>query len=404
MNRKPLPVGIDDFEKLITEGYYYVDKTNLIRDLLDMKGEVNLFTRPRRFGKTLSVSMLRLFFENTGEEEKNRRNRALFDGMNISKCGAKYQEKMTAYPVISLSLKSGRQPDFELAMVSLRRQIANEFRRHEWIASGLGDLEDRYRRIMSEDTGIEDYMDSLAFLSQCLFKAYRKKCIILLDEYDVPLENAYFEGFYNQMISFIRSLFESALKSNPYLEFAVITGCLRVTKESIFTGLNNLEIMSILNAGYDEYFGFTQQEMDEMLEYYHREAARENITLWYNGYRFGNMEVYNPWSVINYVKALCVDPRAFPSPYWANTSSNGIVRTLVERANLSVKNDIESLIGGGVIEKIVHEDITYEDIDQSDENLWSFLLFTGYLSIFPAFFRQLSTGKRIRYRLSCQIF
>lgn len=381
MDKKPLPIGIDDFEKLITGNYYYVDKTDLIKDLLDMKGEVNLFTRPRRFGKSLNVSMLRSFFENTGDEQENEKSRRLFEGLNISKYGTKYREQMTSYPVISLSLKSGKQPDFDLAMVSLKRQIANEFRRHENIIQGLGDLEGRYRRIMSEDTGIDDYMDALAFLSQCLSKVYQRKCIILIDEYDVPLENAYFEGFYNQMVSFIRSLFESALKSNPYLEFAVITGCLRITKESIFTGLNNLEIISILNASYDEYFGFTQQEVNDMLEYYERETAGKSITSWYNGYRFGNTEVYNPWSVIKYVKALYVDQDAFPSPFWANTSSNSIVRTLVEHASLSVKSDIENLIDGGSIEKVVYEDITYEDIEQSDDNLWSFLFFTGYLSM-----------------------
>lgn len=381
MDKKPLPVGIDDFEKLITGDYYYVDKTDLIKDLLDMKGEVNLFTRPRRFGKTLNMSMLRCFFENTRDEEKNESNRRLFDGMDILKRGAKYKKHMSNYPVISLSLKSGKQPDFALTMVSLKRQIANEFRRHENIIPDLGDLEARYRRIMSEDTGTEDYMDALAFLSQCLFKVYQRKCVILIDEYDVPLENAYFEGFYNQMVSFIRSLFESALKSNPYLEFAVITGCLRITKESIFTGLNNLEIISILNASYDEYFGFTQREVDDMLAYYGREANGTDITSWYNGYCFGNTEVYNPWSVIKYVKALYIDSDAFPSPYWANTSSNSIVRNLVERASLSVKNDIENLIDGGTIEKVVYEDITYEDIEQSDDNLWSFLFFTGYLSM-----------------------
>lgn len=381
MDKKPLPVGVDDFEKLITGNYYYVDKTDFVKDLLDIKKEVNLFTRPRRFGKTLNMSMFRCFFENTGDEQKNEKNRVLFENLNISKYGIKYREQMTTYPVISLSLKSGKQPDFDLAMVSLKRQIANEFRRHENIIQGLGDLENRYRRIMSEATGTEDYMDALAFLSQCLSKVYQRKCLILIDEYDVPLENAYFEGFYNQMVSFIRSLFESALKSNPYLEFAVITGCLRITKESIFTGLNNLEIISILNASYDEYFGFTQWEVDDMLEYYERKSAGKNITSWYNGYRFGNTEVYNPWSVIKYVKALYVDSKAFPSPYWANTSSNSIVRTLVEHASLSVKSDIEDLIDGGTIEKAVHEDITYEDIEQSDDNLWSFLFFTGYLSM-----------------------
>lgn len=379
MKKKPLPIGFDNFKDVAEGGYYYVDKTLMIRDLIDMKGKVNLFTRPRRFGKTLNVSMLQYFFENTGNEEVNANHRRLFTGMNILKTGDYYTAQMTSYPVICLSLKSGKQPTLELAMVSLKRQIANEFRRHESILDCLGDLCNRYERIMREEGDQGDYLDALAFLTQCLQKVYHTNCIILIDEYDVPLENAYFEGFYEQMVSFIRSLFESALKTNPYLEFAVVTGCLRITRESIFTGLNNLEMNSILSESYGEYFGFLTREVNELLTYYDRQASEESVRQWYDGYQFGNTEVYNPWSVIQYVKALYINSQAFPSPYWANTSSNGIVKSLIERADVSVREEVENLIAGGRIEKSIHEDITYADIFLSEDNLWNFLLFTGYL-------------------------
>lgn len=381
MENKALPVGIDDFKKLIMEHYYYVDKTNFIKELLDLKGEVNLFTRPRRFGKTLNLSMLRYYFENTGDESVNDSSRSLFDGLNIMNAGEKYTSKMCAFPVISLSLKGAKQPDFSLAMVSLKRQIANEFRRHESILGRLGDLSQRYIRIMREEAEQGDYIDAIAFLSQCLYKAYGTKCIILIDEYDVPLENAYFSEFYKEMAGFIRSFFESALKSNPNLEFAVITGCLRISKESIFTGLNNLEIISVLSESYAEHFGFTQTEVREMLAFYGIEDKLEEVKEWYDGYRFGQTEAYNPWSVINYVKMAVNSTVVLPKPYWSNTSSNSIVRELVERADASVRSEIEELTAGHAIEKPVHEDITYEDVYKSQDNLWNFLLFTGYLKI-----------------------
>lgn len=383
---KPLPIGVDDFEKLIANGYYYVDKTLLIKELLDKKGEVNLFTRPRRFGKTLGLSMIRCFFENTGSDAGNAAGRNLFEGLGIVTAGEQYTKEMGKYPVISLSLKSAKQPDWELAYGCLKEEIGREYYRHREVVETLGTPEQkrRYEAIMNLQGSRQDFVTSLRFLSDCLNQHYRQKVIILIDEYDVPLENSYFEGFYHEMVGFIRSIFESALKSNPCLEFAVITGCLRITKESIFTGLNNLKMNSILSANYDEYFGFLQNEVDQMAEFYGIGDQDDMAVFkdWYDGYMFGTKEVYNPWSVINQMEAMYVDrAHAWPSPHWANTSSNRIVRTLVERAELSTKEQLERLIEGGTIEKPIHEDITYEDIEKSEDNLWNFLFFTGYLTI-----------------------
>jgi len=382
MEFKPLPIGIDNFEMLVTRGYYFIDKTLLIKDLLDNKASVNLFTRPRRFGKTLNMSMLQYFFENSSKDNKdsNSSSASLFEGLNILKSGEKYTSHMGQYPVINLSLKSGKQPNFELAYISIRRRISEEFERHEYILEdkNLKNKKERYLKILKEQGEEGDYIDSLFFLCECLEKYHNKKVIILIDEYDVPLENAFFEGFYDRMISFIRSLFESALKTNPFLEFAVITGCLRISKESIFTGLNNLEIISILNKSYDEYFGFTQNEVNKMLGDYNLNEKEALLKNWYNGYIFGDAEVYNPWSVVRFVKDLCVDKNVFPSSYWANTSSNSIVKSLIEKADTKTKQEIELLIEGKTIEKIVHEDITYDEIYDSRDNLWNFMFFTGY--------------------------
>lgn len=378
---KPLPVGVDNFEKLIRGGYYYVDKTWMIKELLDMKGEVNLFTRPRRFGKTLSVSMLQYFFEDTGSEVQNQKNRELFSRLNIMKAEEYCRNEMNQYPVISLSLKSAKQPDYELAYACLKEEIGREFVRHAYVRDGLITEESlrRYEDIMNLRGDKKDFITALRFLSDCLYEYNGKNTILLIDEYDVPLENSWFAGFYEEMVDFLRSLFESALKTNPHLEFAVLTGCLRISKESIFTGLNNLEIHSILSEAYAEHFGFLQSEVDEMLKFYDRSEARDTVRAWYDGYRFGAAEVYNPWSVINYVKALYMNPNAFPAPYWKNTSSNAIVRDLVEHADPFVKREIEQLIAGQSIEKPIHEDTTYEDIYESGDNLWNFLFFTGYL-------------------------
>lgn len=381
MTFQPLPIGIDDFEKIITDNYYYVDKTLLIKELLDKKSEVTLFMRPRRFGKTLNMSMLRNFFENTGDQELNKKKAGLFAGTKIMDQGNDYLCHMNAYPTITLTLKSMKQPTWELAYDCIKDEIRKEFKRHRSVMKSL-DLEEdkrRYNAIMNLKGRDHDYVTALQFLADCLYQEYQKPVVILIDEYDVPLENAYFTGFYEEMVSLIRSLLESALKTNEHLAFAIITGCLRITKESIFTGLNNLEMISILEVSYDEYFGFTQCEIDEMLKHYHLEQHRTVLKKWYDGYLFGKTEVYNPWSVTNYIKSLCIDSEAFPSPYWANTSSNQIIHTLVKRASASVKGELETLLLGNSIEKVIHEDITYDSVYDSDNNLWNFLFFTGYL-------------------------
>lgn len=374
---KPLPVGVDNFEKLVTKGYYFVDKTLLIRDLLDMKGEVNLFTRPRRFGKTLNMSMLRYFFE------MDEDNRELFAGTKIMSAGEKYLKWIGQFPVISLSLKSMKQPNWELAFEMLKKVIGEEYSRHWKTVETSGRLSDadreRYRRIRDLKGTDADYADALKYLSDCLYVCTGRKTIILIDEYDVPLENVYFAGFYDRIISLIRSLFESALKTNENLEFALVTGCLRISRESIFTGLNNLNVLSITGEDYAEYFGFTQDEVEAMLKFYGLEMNLKTVQQWYDGYQFGSTEVYNPWSVINYVQSCRMNKNAFARPYWSNTSSNSIVRTLVEKADLSVKQEIETLIEGKTITKPIHEDITYEDMDSTQDNLWNFLFFTGYL-------------------------
>lgn len=375
MNLKPLPIGVDNFEKLITRDYYYIDKTLLIKDLLDNKADVNLFTRPRRFGKTLNMSMLQYYFE---KREKN--NSYLFENLNIMEAGEEYTSHMGQYPVINLSLKSAKQPNFELAYISIARRIAEEYKRHEYIlkSENLKNEKERFLKILKEQGDEGDYTDSIFFLSQCLEKYHNKKVIILIDEYDVPLENAFFEGFYDKMIAFLRSLFESALKTNSSLEFSVITGCLRISRESIFTGLNNLNIVSILNDRYAEHFGFTDDEVKKILKDYKLEEKYSVIKEWYNGYIFGSTNVYNPWRVVKYVYDLLPNINVFPSSYWANTSSNSIVKSLIEKADSVTKKEIELLIEGKTIEKRVHEDITYDEMYDSMENLWNFMFFTGY--------------------------
>ena len=389
----PLPVGVENFEDLRKNGYYFVDKTLFIKELLDMKGKVNLFTRPRRFGKTLNMSMLRYFFE-TGKAD----NSELFQGLKIMDAGEKYLTHMGQYPVISISLKSMKQPVYEDAFYCLQEELAGEFKRHDELLSRLPYEADRekYLRFIGRKAEPKEYLGSLKFLSECLFRFYGRKAVILIDEYDVPLENAYFSGFYDRMVSVIRALFESALKTNDYLEFAVVTGCLRISKESIFTGLNNLKIMSITSRSYAEHFGFTPGEVEQILKDYELEDNLETVRQWYDGYQFGETEVYNPWSVINYVDSCCHNKNAFAKPYWSNTSSNSIVRNLVEHADISVKQEIESLIEGGTIIKPIHEDITYDDMDSTQDNLWNFLFFTGYLKKI----REEQDGETIRMEMA----
>ncbi|MBO5098182.1 MAG: AAA family ATPase [Agathobacter sp.] len=383
MEQKPLAIGIDDYKRIIDRSYYYVDKTLLIKNLLDNAAQVTLFTRPRRFGKTLALSMLKTFFECertlSGDPVDNT---GYFTGKNIQNAGEKYQSYMGQYPVIFLSFKSARQPDYSMAYQIMCEEIAEEYRRHSYILSGekLSSAEkSKFTSIMERTAGNAAYATSIKFLSKCLRLYHEKNAIILIDEYDVPLENAYFGQFYGQMVMFIRSLFESALKSNENLEFAVITGCLRITKESIFTGLNNLKIHSVLDHEYAQFFGFTTQEVTKMLADYSLSEKETEIQQWYDGYQFGSMEIYNPWSVVNYIDTGRKYPEAFPKPYWSNTSSNQIVRHLIETSDEDTKTEIETLIQGNAIQKTVHEDITYEDIYQSQDNLWNFLFFTGYL-------------------------
>jgi hypothetical protein len=383
MLKKPIGIGIENYKRLVEKPYYYVDKTLMIKDLLDKDGTVNLFTRPRRFGKTLTLSMIKTFFEmELDNDVKQIDNRYYFDGMKIMETGDEYLKHMGRYPVISMSLKSARQPNFQMAYESLVDEIIKEYIRHKYILDSeclTEEYHERYYAIMNRRAKQITYAKSFAFLSECLKKYHNTNVIILLDEYDVPLENAFFNGFYNEMADFIRSLFESALKTNDCLQMAVVTGCLHISKESIFTGLNNLKINSILDNGFSEYFGFTQPEVEAMLDTYGLSSKIQEAKDWYDGYLFGNTEVYNPWSIINYVDTATNNPNAFPRPYWSNTSSNGIIRELIEQADDLMKDELEELIAGGTIEKPIHEDVTYGEIHDKQENLWNFLFFTGYL-------------------------
>ena len=305
IRKKQVALGVEDFKEVIDKGGYFVDKTLMIKELIESSAKVTLFTRPRRFGKTLNQFMIRRFFE----EERTRSgeridNGYLFDGLKIAECGEDILSHQQQYPVIFLSLKSAKQPNFEEAYKKLCGEIAGEFRRHQYLLEGSSLADDQkivFQKIMTKQSDYSEYNDALKFLSECLWQYHGKNSIILIDEYDVPLENAYFEGFYDKMIQFIRSLFESALKTNPYLEKSVITGCLRISKESIFTGLNNLAIESVLSLNYPGAFGFTEPEVKEMMAYFDRADNYPELKRWYDGYCFGETEIYNPWSIINYL-------------------------------------------------------------------------------------------------------
>ena len=378
---RTIGIGNQNFETVRKEGYFYVDKTHFIKEWWESGDSVTLITRPRRFGKTLNMSMLQYFFEDMRTDDGTKKdNTYLFENMKIMEAGEEYLAHMGNYPVINLTLKDAKQPDFALAYEALKWQIADEYARHQYILQDerLSAERDTYMEIRMRKADRGAYNNSIKFLSQCLEKYYRKKVIILIDEYDVPLENAFAEKFYKEMIGFIRTLFESALKTNSSLEFAVITGCLRISKESIFTGLNNLKVISILDDKYAEYFGFTQEEVRKLCNDYGLSHKYDIIRDWYNGYIFGSANVYNPWSVIQFIDDLTENENWYPRSYWANTSSNNVVRRLIELADDSVKSELENLIDGGTIEKPIHEDITYSEVYENMENLWNFMFFTGY--------------------------
>ena len=380
---KKISTRVEDFREIITKNGYFVDKTLIIRDLIESNAKVTLFTRPRRFGKTLNQSMIRRFFEDEITEYGEKiDNRYLFDGLAVSSCGEDILKHQQQYPVIFISLKSAKQPNFDLAYSCLADVISKEFERHIYIigSSRISDANKlRFEKIADRVAGAEEYVKALAFLSECLAKHHGRNTIILIDEYDVPLENAYVQGFYDEMTGFIRSLFESALKTNPFLEKGVITGCLRISKESIFTGLNNLDVDTILHTACGDSFGFTENEVKAMLDYYNLGSFTDEVRTWYDGYLFGKSEIYNPWSILKYVDDHIRDISDLPLPYWSNTSSNSIVKELIEDADENTRRELEILMDGGTIEKPVHEDITYEDIHKNMDNLWNFLFFTGYL-------------------------
>ena len=369
-----LPVGIDDFYKLRKSEFYYVDKTKLIEQLLNNWGEVNLFTRPRRFGKTLNMSMLRAFFE-IGTDS------ALFDGLYISKNRELCREYMGKYPVIFISLKGVDGMTFEEAVVRTTTIVKTEARRHYYLKdSGKLVKEEiaQFEQLLSGKA--EDITDSLRLLSELLYRHYEQKVIILIDEYDVPLDKAFQNGYYHEMVKLMRGILGQALKTNDFLHFAVLTGCLRISKESIFTGLNNFKVLSILDARFDEQFGFTDDEVKNLLADYGLSSYLAEVKEWYNGYHFGNVDIYCPWDVINYVDQLKYDKTAIPQDYWSNSSGNAIVRSLIDKADVQTKNEIERLIAGEYIEKEISQELTYDEIDNKIENLWSVLFTTGYLT------------------------
>lgn len=377
-----LPVGIENFEEIRNDGFYYADKTGLIEQLLNQWGKVNLFTRPRRFGKTLNMSMLRYFFE-IGTDP------ALFDGLYISQNKKLCEEYLGKFPVVFLSLKNVDGLTYERAVYRLTELVGMEAERFSFLSESakLAENEkDRYRALtalqdgkftMSEDVLIS----SLQVLSQLLYRHFGKKVIVLIDEYDVPLDKAFQHGYYRQMAALIRGLFGQVLKTNDSLQFAVLTGCLRVSKESIFTGLNNFKVLSITDARFDEQFGFTEEEVRKLLAFYHLESHLSEIKNWYDGYRFGNADIFCPWDVIGHVDRLMEDPEAEPQPYWINTSGNDLVKRFIDKADKTTRDEIERLMTGGTIEKEIRMELTYEEIDRSIDNLWSVLFTTGYLTL-----------------------
>ena len=382
--RKKLPIGIENFGEFFSEDFYYVDKTLFIKELLQNWGKVNLFTRPRRFGKSLNMSMLKCFFEIEGDP-------VLFNGLRIMQERDLCEKYMGKFPVISVSLKSVSGLNFKAASAALKNIIGKEAMRFQFLLESerLSKAEkDSYQRLIKIGTTSESIydmtdatlIDSLQTLSQLLEKHYGQKVILLIDEYDVPLDKAFQDGYYDEMVNLIRNLFANVLKTNDSLYFAVLTGCLRISKESIFTGFNNLKVHTISDIRYDEYFGFTNTDVDELLEFYGLYSYKSVIQDWYDGYRFGETDVYCPWDVINYCDELLAAPGIPPKNYWANTSGNSLILRLLEKADQTTKDELEKLLNGGKIIKRVNQELTYRDIEDSVENVWSVLYATGYLT------------------------
>ena len=376
-----LPVGAEDFREIREKNLYYVDKTRLIEQIFEEFSKVTLFTRPRRFGKTLNMSMLRHFFE-IGTEKN------LFDGLYIAQNEQLCEEHMGKHPVIFISLKDVEGLNFDQAQYRFVEIIAREARRFQFLLESEK-LEEADKNIYKSIVAVENgqytmggklFAGALRILSELLTKHYGKKTVILIDEYDVPLDKAFLNGYYDEMVDLIRSMFGQALKTNEYLEFAVLTGCLRISKESIFTGLNNFKVLTITDARFDEQFGFTNAEVEKLLKDYHLEDHLDETREWYDGYRFGNADVYCPWDVINHVDRLRAEPDAMPEAYWINTSGNALVKRFIDKANKTTRDELERLVAGEAIEKFVRLELTYGEIEDSIENLWSVLFTTGYLT------------------------
>ena len=375
-------MGIENFERIRKDGFYYVDKTGLIRDFLESPAYVSLFTRPRRFGKTLNMSMLKYFFE-IGNDS------TIFDGLEIAGEKELCEKYMGKFPVISITLKGATGQNFEEARVMLRRIIGKEALRFQFLMQSdrLTETDrDQYRALIAMDTtgaftmSDELLKDSLLTLSQLLQRHYGQNVVMLIDEYDVPLDKAYQSGYYDSMVELVKVLFGNAFKTNDSLEFAVLTGCLRISKESIFTGLNNFNVYTVKDVQYNEYFGFSDAEVRKLLEYYGFTEKYDVIKKWYDGYRFGELEVYCPWDVVSYCHTLKMNPSEEPQNYWVNTSSNSIIRKFIDMADAATKDEIERLIGGGSIRKKIRQELTYRDLDSGIDNLWSILFTTGYLT------------------------
>jgi len=384
ITKKPLPIGKSFFDKVIEENCYYVDKTLFIKDIIDKRAEVILCTRPRRFGKTLNQTMLKCFFEDTTPiMDGGKDTRALFSGLKIEAAGEQYMEYQGKYPVIFLTFKEAKRDSFEESYTQFKNIIANEFDRHSYVCEKISSERKRkiFEKIIDGDASFDDYSTSLLFLCECLKNYHGQRAVILIDEYDVPLENAWASPtrFYDKMVSFIRPLLSSALKDNPYLQMGVMTGCLRVSKESIFTGLNHLDTDSVLSSNYSEYFGFTQSEVDTMLNSYGFSDKKQIVREWYNGYLFGDTEVYNPWSCLHVVRSWITNINEHPKPYWVNTSGNDLIRELIDKADGETKDGLETLMADGTVSATADEYTTYGEIHKKAENIWNFLFFTGYL-------------------------